>query len=44
VLPGAAQGCVGNEWSMVVVVYVGETVHQSAPQLKAPTHGPREAI
>jgi hypothetical protein len=43
VWPGAAQGCVGNEWGVVVVVYVEETVHQSAPQLQAPTHGPREA-
>jgi hypothetical protein len=44
VLPGAVQGCVGNEWGVVVVVYVGETVHQSASQLQAPTHGPREAM
>ena len=41
--PGAAQVCVGNEWGVVVVGYVGETVHQSAPQMQALTHGPWEA-
>jgi hypothetical protein len=35
---------VGNEWGVVGVAYIGETVHQSAPQLQAATHGPREAI
>ena len=43
VLPGAAQGCVGNEWGVVVVGYVEETVRQSAPKLQAATLGPREA-
>ena len=35
--PGAVQGCVGNEWGVVVVGYVGETVHQSAPHCKLHT-------
>jgi hypothetical protein len=42
-MPGRREGwCMGCGWDMVVVVYVGETVHQSAPQLQAPTHRPQD--
>jgi hypothetical protein len=30
--------CLGCRWDMVVVVYVGETVHVRTSQLQAPTH------
>jgi hypothetical protein len=38
---GQGEGwCLGCGWDMVVVVYVGETVHVRASQLHAPTHHP----
>ena len=39
--PGRLEGCyVGCGWEVVVVVYVGETVHVRDSQLQAPTHRP----
>ena len=41
--PGRREGWgLGCGWDMVVVVYVGETVHVRAPQLQAPTHRPQD--
>jgi hypothetical protein len=41
--PGRREGwCMGCGWDMVVVVYVGETVHVRATQLQAPTHRPQD--
>ena len=41
--PGRREGwCMGCGWDMVVVVYVGETVHVRTPQLQAPTHRPQD--
>ena len=33
---------VGFGWDMVVVAYVGKTVHVRTPQLQAPTHRPQD--
>jgi hypothetical protein len=39
----ALEGCyVGCGWEVVVVVYVGETVHVRDSQLQAPTHRPQD--
>jgi hypothetical protein len=39
----AARGCcLGCGCDMVVVAYVGKTVHVRAPQLQAPTHRPQD--
>jgi hypothetical protein len=41
--PGRLEGCyVGCGWEVVVVVYVGETVHVRDSQLQAPTHRPQD--
>jgi hypothetical protein len=41
--PGRREGwCLGCGWDMVVVVYVGETVHVRTSQVQAPTRRPQD--
>jgi hypothetical protein len=42
---GQGEGwCMGCGWGMVVVAYVGETVHVRASQLQGPTHRPQNLV
>ena len=42
-IPGRREEwCLGCGWDMVVVAYVGETVHVRASQLQAPKHRPQD--
>ena len=39
---GGVRWCLGCGWVMVVVAYVGETVHVRDSQLQAPKHRPQD--